>query len=282
MNLAVSMSEVHSRVFVARSAERTPRQTFGLIGSLRVKLAETPCEVDAAIALRSGVFRQLMPAGASSDRDRFDAVCDHLLVLDEALPGPAAQRAVGTYRLLRSEAAMLSGGFYSECEFEVSALIKRHPGRRFLELGRSCVLPAYRSKRTAELLWQGIWDYCRAHAIDVMFGCASFAGTAPARHALPLSFLYHHARACGEWAVEPVSKLAVLTDLVPAEAIASRPALAAMPPLVKGYLRLGAKFSDRAVIDPDFGTTDVLVILRTEDISARHLNHYGQDADRFA
>ena len=282
MNLAVSTSDVRPHSFIARSAGSAPRQAFGLIGSLRVKLAETEGEVDAAIALRSDVFRPYEAKRMCSDRDRFDAVCDHLLVLDEGLSGSVAQKTVGTYRLLRSEAALLSGGFYSECEFDVSALINRHPDRRFLELGRSCVLPAYRSKRTAELLWQGIWDYCRMNAIDVMFGCASFAGTVPARHALPLSFLYHHARTCGEWAVEPASKLAILADLVPCEAINSRLALAAMPPLVKGYLRLGAKFSDRAVIDPEFGTTDMLVVLRTEDIAERYLSHYGANVRRLS
>jgi len=84
---------------------------------------------------------------------------------------------VGTYRLLRQEVAERHGGFYSAGEFEIADLLKRHPGKRFLELGRSCVLPAYRSKRAIELLWRGIWTYVREHRIDVMIGCASFVGT---------------------------------------------------------------------------------------------------------
>jgi putative hemolysin len=76
--------------------------------------------------------------------------------------------------------------------------------------------------------------------------------------------------------------MAVSMDIVPVEAVGARQALAAMPPLVKGYLRLGAKFSGSAVIDPLFCTTDVLVVLRAEDIPVRYLNHYGAEADRFA
>src|SRR6185436_16674723 len=117
------------------------------------------------------------------------AVCDHLLVFDTALPGPDHCRIVGTYRLLTEEGAALAGGFYSEDEFELKRLIARHPGERFLELGRSCVLPAYRSKRTIEVLWQGIWEYVLDNRIGVMAGCASFHGTIPAAHAEALSYL---------------------------------------------------------------------------------------------
>ena len=260
---------------------RGGEELLGRLGSLSVRLAQTRQEVRLAQELRHCVFFAESSEIESCDADRFDEHCDHLLVIDDSVRPSVQDRIVGTYRLLRQDRAVQSGGYCSQSEFDVQSLISRHPERHFLELGRSCVLPEYRSKRTAELLWQGIWAYCRVHSIDVMFGCASFPGMVPARHALPLSFLYHHARAVGEWAVGPVSKLAVLADLVPAEAVNARQALAAMPPLVKGYLRLGAKFAGSAVIDPHFGTTDVLVILRTEDISARYLNHYGAKANRF-
>lgn len=255
---------------------------LGRLGNLTVRLARSSEEVGTAQELRHRVFFADRPQGRGCrEADRFDGLCDHLLVLEHFIHGTSEEQIVGTYRLLRQDGAYQAGGFCSQSEFDVASLACRHPERRFLELGRSCVLPDYRSKRTAELLWQGIWAYCRMHAIDVMFGCASFEGMAPARHALALSFLYHHARAVGEWAVEPVSKLAVLADFVPNEAVNTRRALAAMPPLVKGYLRLGAKFSGSAVVDPHFETTDVLVVLRTEDISERYLNHYGAEADRF-
>jgi L-ornithine Nalpha-acyltransferase len=256
---------------------------LGQMGSLTARLAISEREIVAVQELRHRVFfaagHDAGPQGAR-DADCFDSQCDHLLVCDQAIQGAPEKQIIGAYRLLRQERAGQIG-FCSQSEFDVNTLVARHSQRRFLELGRSCVLPQFRSTRTAELLWQGIWAYCRMHAIDVMFGCASFPGTVPARHALALSFLYHHARASGAWAVEPVSKLAVLADLVPAESVHLKPALAAMPPLIKGYLRLGANFSASAVVDPHFGTTDVLVILRTEDISERYLHHYGHDAARF-
>jgi L-ornithine Nalpha-acyltransferase len=256
---------------------------LGKLGTLTARLAVTKEEIRAAQELRHRVFFAGLPQGVNCrDEERFDARCDHLLVLDPSVHRAAERQIVGTYRLLRQECAGQAGAYCSQNEFDVESLISRHPDRHFLELSRSCVLPQYRSRRVAELLWQGIWAYCRMHAIDVMFGCASFPGTPPARHALQLSFLHHHARAIGAWSADPVSKLAVSTDLVPSEAINSRTALASMPPLVKGYLRLGAKFSGSAVIDPHFGTTDVLVVLRTEDISERYLNHYGREAERFA
>lgn len=259
---------------------------LGRIGALEVRLARDASEVVAAQKVRYRVFHGELGAGfadaESRDADRFDDVCDHLLVVDTSRGEPVHRRIVGTYRLLRQESASESGGFYSDDEFELGRLVARHPARRFLELGRSCVLPDYRTKRTVELLWQGIWAYCRRHGIDVMTGCASFPGVWPAANALPLSFLHHHARVEGDWHVRARAERYRSMDLMPAEAIEARPALAAMPPLVKGYLRLGARFAEGCVIDPDFRTTDVLVVLPVENINKRYIDYYGADAERFA
>nr|WP_223385501.1 GNAT family N-acetyltransferase [Oricola cellulosilytica] len=260
---------------------------LGQIGGLQVRLAVTDDERTAAQRLRYQIFIAERGARAPDcdggrDEDRFDAVCDHLIVIDTHRPGRDADNIIGTYRLLRDDAAVRSGGFYSASEYRIESLIARHPCKRFLELGRSCVLPAYRSKRTIELLWQGIWAYCLQHDVDVMVGCASFPGVVPAAHALPLSFLHQHASAPTEWNVAPAAPDFTELDMMPVEAIDARAALAAMPPLIKGYLRLGAKFSDFAVVDPAFGTTDVMVILPVETISDRYVRHYGSDAGRFA
>ncbi|MBL0935074.1 MAG: GNAT family N-acetyltransferase [Rhizobiaceae bacterium] len=259
---------------------------LGRIGALEVHLATSPFEVEAAQRLRYRVFYAERGAGAvcdlSRDADRFDDICDHLLVVDTSLAVPNAERIVGTYRLLPQAKAAATGGFYSSAEFGIEALTARHPGLNILELGRSCVLPAYRSRRTVELLWQGIWAYTRRHGIDVMAGCASFEGTVPARHAEALSFLHHNCRAGGDWAVRAVDERFASMDLMPAEAIRTREALAAMPPLIKGYLRLGAMIGEGCVIDHEFGTTDVFVVLPVAKISARYINYYGADAQRFA
>ena len=100
---------------------------------------------------------------ARRDKDAFDKVCDHLMVIDHAAKPSLSgkQPVVGTYRLLRQDVAEASGGFYSEDEFDIASLIERHASLRFLELGRSCVLPPYRTKRTVELLWHGVWRNLR-------------------------------------------------------------------------------------------------------------------------
>lgn len=263
--------------------------SLGRIGTMEVRLARNESEIAAAQEVRYRVFHDelgaLSLAANARDRrdaDRFDEICDHLLVIDTSLPGPEHQRIVGTYRLLRQELAAVTGGFYSSDEFELETLVARHPSLRFLELGRSCVLPAYRSRRTIEVLWQGIWAYVNHYRIGAMVGCASFHGTVPAAHAQALSFLAQNCRGEGEWQISAVKERFQIMDLMPEEAINARAAFAAMPPLVKGYLRLGARIGDGCVIDHAFGTTDVFIILPVEAISSRYVNHYGSDAARFA
>ncbi|MGV0817427.1 GNAT family N-acetyltransferase [Martelella sp. AMO21009] len=262
---------------------------LGRIGSMETRIAETAAEIDAAQSIRYRVFVEEMQARlpdaamrAKRDFDRWDDICDHLLVVDHKIEGEPEDQIVATYRLLRHEVAMEHGGFYSDSEFQTADLVARHPEVRFMELGRSCVLPDYRSKRTVELLWQGNWAYALKHDIGVMFGCASFHGTDPADHAMALSFLHHNARATGDWAVAARPELAVDMNLLPAEEASGRRALTGLPPLIKGYLRLGAMVGEGAVIDHAFNTTDVLIVLPISSISDRYLNYYGADAGRFA
>jgi putative hemolysin len=214
---------------------------------------------------------------ARRDFDGFDAACDHLLVIDHGVGGKPV--VVGTYRLLRQEVAERAFGFYTADEYDIAPVMRAHAGLRFLELGRSCVLKEYRNKRTVELLWQGIWAYVRHHRIDVMLGCASLEGTDPDRLALPLSFLHHHARAPEGWRARAVDRRFVPMDRLPKDAIDPKMALHALPPLIKGYLRLGASFGDGAVIDRQFNTTDVLVVLPVSAIHPRYKAHFGPAAE---
>ena len=289
MRTALSASPAPDTRAMAAVAGLAPGSLLGRIGAMEVRLANGESEIRAAQELRYRVFHEELGAKAAAagaqdrrDADRFDDACDHLLVIDSTRGDDAADRIVGTYRLLRQERALDTGGFYSSDEFELDTLAARHPHLRFLELGRSCVLPEYRSRRTIELLWQGIWAYVNAYRIGVMTGCASFHGTVPAAHAEALSFLAHNCRAEGDWRVSAVRSRWHAMDLMPAEAVDARAALAAMPPLIKGYLRLGAKIGDGCVIDHDFGTTDVFVVLPVDTISARYINYYGPEATRFA
>jgi putative hemolysin len=266
-----------------------PGVPLGRIGPLEVRLACNAAEIAAAQEVRYRVFYDelgAIPTDLNSvkgrDADRFDDVCDHLLVFDTSLPGPDYRRIVGTYRLLRQEIAVEAGGFYSEGEFELTRLVARHPGQRFLELGRSCVLREYRSKRTIEILWQGIWAYINHYRIGVMTGCASFQGTVPAAHAEALSFLAQNCRASLEWDVRALPGRYCPMDLMPAEAISMKSALAALPPLIKGYLRVGAKVGDGCVIDHQFGTVDVFIVMPVKEIAARYVSYYSGEAERFA
>jgi putative hemolysin len=141
-------------------------------------------------------------------------------------------------------------------------------------------LRQYRGKRTVELLWQGVWSYVLSHRIDVMIGCASLEGTDPNRLAMPLSFLHHYARSPAEWRVRARPDRLIDMNLMPKSAIETRAALHALPPLIKGYLRLGATIGDGAVVDHQFGTTDVCMVLPVANIAQRYIDFYRPDASR--
>jgi putative hemolysin len=265
-------------------------ETLGRLGTLEVRLARNAAEVRRAQRLRYRVFYKEGSAIADAktmlarrDIDSFDSICDHLLVIDHAHEGGKnGPNVVGTYRLLPQDIAERHGGFYTSSEFDIDTLVKRHPSLRFLELGRSCVLPQYRNKRTVELLWHGCWSYVLQQRLDVMIGCASLDGIDPDANAMALSFLHHFARPPEEWRAHALPQLNIDMNRMPKDAINPKEALRALPPLIKGYLRLGASIGDGAVIDRQFGTTDVLIILPVSALNARYVEHFGATADRHA
>ncbi len=284
-------SFVGARVGASAFAGRPVRDLFGLsktlgaLGSLDVRLATSKSEIRRAQKLRYRVFfeegaARADPTARLIGRDvcRFDRVCDHLVVVDNAIARfDGAPTVVGAYRLLRGDAAAANFGFYSAGEFDVGSFVARRPGERLLELGRSCVAPGYRSKRTLELLWRGIWTYARHHRIDVMFGCASFPGADPAAHAAALRFLR------AERPADPLWDVAALPDrgFDPAScegaSIDPRAVIRALPPLIRGYWRLGARFGPQAVVDESFGATDVFAVMPVAEIEPRYLAHFGAD-----
>jgi len=255
---------------------------LGRLGSLEVRIATTLEELHQAQRLRFDVFYKEMSAiegdearETGRDADDYDAICDHLLVLDHSDMKSGKPAVVGTYRLLRQQIANRYQGFYTAAEFDIEPLIAANPDLNFLELGRSCVLKPYRDKRTVELMWQGIWNYVRRNRLDVMFGCASLEGIDPVQLALPLSFLHHYAASPEHWRVRALAERYVSMDMMPKEQINPKKALHELPPLIKGYLRLGAGFGDGAVIDPQFQTTDVLVMLPVSSLNPRYLTYFG-------
>ena len=267
------------QAFAARA--RGPAQSLGRSGSLEVRLAQAPVEVRQAQKLRYRVFYEEgsatpNPAQLLSRRDfdTYDAICDHLLVIDHATRERGAPAVVGTYRLLRQSLAENYGGFYTAGEFEIGPLIARHRELKFLELGRSCVMAPYRNKRTVELLWHGIHAYVSQNHCDVLIGCASIEGTDPRRLALPLSFLHHYSHTPEAWHARALPQRYVEMNLLSKESIDPKEALRALPPLLKGYLRLGAYIGAGAVIDKEFGTTDVLVVLPFSVIQKRYFEYF--------
>jgi putative hemolysin len=247
-------------------------------GSLEVRLAETPAEVAAAQALRYRIFYEEMAARPSDemarerrDFDAFDTIADHLLVIDHAI-GSGPRGVVGTYRLIRRPAAARIGRFYTADEYDIANLLALDG--ELLELGRSCVSSDYRSGQTMQLLWRGIAAYVFQYDIGLMFGCASIPGVEPDDLAVPLSYLYHYHLAPPALRVSAVPERRTEMAILEPTRIDRRAAYAQLPPLIKGYLRLGGFVGDGAVIDYQFHTTDVCVVVKTDLVTEKYYRHY--------
>ena len=277
-------------ISVAGVRHRDAGKVLGRIGSLEVRLARSEAEIEAAQKIRYRVFFEEMGARAGGranldrrDCDRFDAVCDHLLVFDTALAGPDHRRIVGTYRLLTAGGRGAGRQLLFRRRIRAEA-VDRAPSRA--SASWSWAVPAC-CRNTApsapsKCLWQGIWAYVTEHSIGVMAGCASFHGTVPAAHAEALSYLAHHCRTGADFDIRAVPGRYASMDLMPVEAINTKSAIAGMPPLVKGYLRVGARIGDGCVIDHEFGTVDVFVVMPVKEIRQRYISYYGGDANRIA
>jgi len=245
-------------------------------GSLEVRLAQTVAEIEAAQRLRYDIFYREMAAQPTSemaaahrDFDEFDTVCDHLLVIDHNLP--EKQAVVGTYRLIRREMAARRGSFYSAGEFDIGRILE-YPGE-ILELGRACVAAPYRG-RGINLLFRGIAGYVARYNIELMFGCASLPGTDPSALALPLSYLYYYYLAPPALRAVATQERYIEMRRIASQDIDPASALFEMPPLLKAYLRLGGFIGDGAVIDEQFRTTDVCIIVKTDMIADKYARHY--------
>ena len=254
-------------------------------GALEVRLAETEHEVEQAQRLRYQVFYEEMSAiptpqmrEVRRDFDKYDAVCDHLLVVDrDSHDGDGQPLVVGTYRLTREKDAARAGGFYTSGEYDLSRMLAGLGGAtRYLELGRSCILKSYRARPgTMQLLWKGLMAYVARFDIDLMFGCASLSGTDTAGLALPLSYMHHFHAMPEHLRVRARPELYVEMNLMAAENIDAREGLRSLPPLLKGYVRAGCCIGQGAVVDRQFGTTDVFIYFPLSGIDARYKSRFG-------
>ena len=242
---------------------------------LELRLLNDGPEIDAAQALRYQVFYDEMGAVPSvamaasrRDADRYDAVADHLVVVDvERTTDDARPCVVGCYRMLRESVARRHSGLYTAGEFDLAGV--RAPYGELMELGRSCVDAEYRTGAVMQLLWRGIADYLDTYQVGLMLGCASLPGTDPDAVAPALSYLHHHHLAPAEIRPRAVPHRRVEGDRLPPERYDSRQVSRHLPPLLKAYLRIGGMIGDGAVVDEQFNTIDVCLVLPTQAVKQR-------------
>ncbi|HEY2837439.1 MAG TPA: GNAT family N-acyltransferase [Rhizomicrobium sp.] len=254
-------------------------------GALEVRLAETEHEVEQAQRLRYTVFYEEMSAIPSPrmrelrrDFDKYDDVCDHLLVVDrDAHDEDGQPLVVGTYRLTRKKDADKVGGFYTSSEYDLSAMLAGLPeSTKYLELGRSCILKSYRARPgTMQLLWKGLMAYVARFDIDLMFGCASLPGIDVTEMALPLAYLHHFHPMPEHLRVRAQPDLFVEMNRAPKEAIDEREGIRSLPAMLKGYVRAGCCIGEGAVVDRQFGTTDVFIYFPLSGLDARYKSRFG-------
>ncbi len=246
-------------------------------GHLTLRLAENEADVYAAQRLRYRIFCEEMGAVANlavqqqkRDFDQYDEACYHLIVIDNSRVGDA--RVVGTYRLLTRSNMAKIGSFYTETEYNIDTM-KAQP-IEIMELGRSCVEQQYRTRSVIQMLWAGIGAFIAAKNVKLMFGCASFHGVNVKEHIHALSYLYHYHMTPEQYRPVALPAHYVSMNLMPKEEVVPRAALAVLPPLIKGYLRLNGTVGDGAVIDYAFNTTDVSIVVQTDLLKAQYADRY--------
>src|SRR5574340_595347 len=227
---------------------------------------------EAAQRLRYQVFTAepgfTVPAGHGGlDADRFDEFCDHLLVRDKT-----SDTFVGCYRMLSPAAAQAAGGYYTETEFDLTALDPQ--GRGVVEMGRACVAPDHRSGSVLSLMWAGILHYLELTGHEWVMGCVSVpmrehhgAVAGSNVRAVRDLLLSRHATDPSEW-VRPLRPVGV--DGTSLDRI-DPPVRPSLPPLLRGYLRLGASICGEPAHDPDFGVADFVALLGLRHANKRYL-----------
>lgn len=239
---------------------------------LDVVWARDESEIREAQRLRYQIFVEEMGARLSPpvgtppglDIDVYDTFCEHLLVRTvgtHSEPG----RVIGTYRVLTPAAAQRIGGLYSETEFDLTRL--RPLRSKMVELGRSCVHADHRSGGAILALWGALAEFMVRNELDTMIGCASVSMRDGGHVAASLwEQLRHTHLAPIEWQVRP--RLPLPVDELDRH-LAVEP-----PPLIKGYLRCGAKVLGAPAWDPDFNTADLPMLMRIEDLPLKYRRHF--------
>ena len=237
----------------------------GVQRHLITTLARHETEVLEAQRLRFKIFAEEMGANLSSakegiDRDIFDNYCEHLLVRESV-----ENKVVGTYRILSPDQAEKIGGYYAQTEFDLTRLL--HLSDRMVEVGRSCVHRDFRDGATITHLWSGLAQYMQQHGHEYLIGCASISMADGGHVAASIYRKLHRIYAApAEYTVFPRCPL-------PLKAL-NQYLEAPIPPLLKGYLRLGAYICGEPAWDPEFNTADLFILLPLSRISNRYAKHF--------
>ena len=246
-----------------KQQEREPQRR------LTHSLARSQSELEAAQRIRFKVFAEEMGAKLPSahlglDIDHFDKFCDHLLVRDHS-----NEKVVGTYRILPPEQAVKAGGYYSETEFDLTRLANLRD--RMVEVGRSCVHEDYRDGATITQLWSGLADYITKNNHEYLIGCASISMGDGGHYAASVYNKIHKLHAApAEYRVFPHCRL-------PLESL-NQNLDVIVPPLIKGYLRLGAYIAGEPAWDPDFNCADVFILMPVSRMNVRYAKHFMRQA----
>ena len=246
--------------------------------NFEVRLAKNFKDIDVAQNLRYKVFYEELKAKPSiknilyeKDFDELDPFCDHLLVIDHK-KGLGRKSIVGTYRLIRRPMTQIHGKFYTEGEFNIDKILKIKG--EILELGRSCVDKNYRDKPIIRLLWKAISAYMDHYKIKVLFGCASFPGVDYKKYKKHLSFLYHYYLAPAEIRPKVLNANSIKLNYMQKKDLKKTEIFKSLPPLLKGYLRLGAHIGDGAFVDRQFNTIDICIVLKSDLLKQKYVNFH--------
>ena len=250
------------------------------LGDFVIKLANNKYELKKAQALRYSVFYKEKKAKSNFpkkmmklDYDKIDKFADHLIVIDKKRKS-IKNKIVGTYRLIRGDVALSFGGFYTSSEFDLTNILNSYKHKQILELGRSCVHKDYRNGTTMKLLWKAIAEYIKLYDIKVLLGCASFPGTDVQEFSKELSYLRSNFSLPEEISVNSLldnNYPVCIKNNINESDIRT---FAKLPPLIKGYLRVGGRVSDSFFVDYDFNTIDLCVVVQTLNIDEKYKNKF--------
>ncbi len=250
--------------------------------NLEIRLVETPNDLDAVQALRYKIFYEDMGAVPTDqqkelkrDVDDFDEVCDHLIIIDLEKSSANHPFIVGTYRLLLGHIAEATTGFYSADKFDLENFI--YAPEEILELGRSCIDAEYRRRGAMQLLWRGLSHYIDIHNVKLMFGCGSIHGTDVKEASKVLSYLHHFHRAPKYARPVAHSDIFVSMNQVSKNSIDTKQVQRELPPLLKGYLRIGGYVGEGAVVDHNFNTIVVSIVVETDNLVSKYRSHFDRE-----